>query len=146
MNSLDPTLSRGRYSRAHTDHIGLHKCDHHEEGEGHLTNNSEDDEPAVVYTYEALFPKSRVSSTMCKMLFAKRRHTIQIPQDYNLVPVRHSTLSFFFSLGLRKLCYSHSTGACLRLSYKQQETKPGSSAGLEVSTTEKNGAEAEVHP
>jgi len=88
---LDSHISRGRYSRAHTDHVGLQKCDLHEEGEGHLTNNSEDDGPAAVYTYEALLPKSRVSSTICKIPFAKRRHTIQIPQDYNLVPVRHST-------------------------------------------------------
>jgi hypothetical protein len=28
------------------------------------------------------------------MTFAKRRHSIQIPQDYNHVPVRHSVLSF----------------------------------------------------
>jgi hypothetical protein len=61
--------------------------------------NSEDDPdgPAdrrdAVYNYEAVFPRSRLQS-MCKLPFAKRRHTIHIPQDYKLVPVRHSMLSF----------------------------------------------------
>ncbi|PLW58032.1 hypothetical protein PCANC_00734 [Puccinia coronata f. sp. avenae] len=91
---LDSHMSRNRYSRAHTDHIGFLKCDD-DEAEGHLMINSEDDPdgPAdrrdAVYNYEAVFPRSRLQS-MCKLPFAKRRHTIHIPQDYKLVPVRHS--------------------------------------------------------
>ncbi|WAR57106.1 hypothetical protein PtB15_8B152 [Puccinia triticina] len=83
--------SRVCYSRAQTDHIGLFKCDD-EEPEISFVNNSDDeirgpaDRRDAVYNYEAVFPKSR-SQTVCKMAFAKRRHTIQIPQDYNLFPV-----------------------------------------------------------
>ncbi|WAQ87223.1 hypothetical protein PtA15_8A124 [Puccinia triticina] len=87
-------MSRVRYSRAQTDHIGLFKCDD-EEPEISFVKNSDDeingpaDRRDTVYNYEAVFPKSR-SQSVCRMAFAKRRHTIQIPQDYNLFPVRHS--------------------------------------------------------
>ncbi|KAI9604658.1 hypothetical protein KEM48_002413 [Puccinia striiformis f. sp. tritici PST-130] len=83
-----------RYSRAHTDHIGISKCD---DEEPEVMNNNSDDETngttdraEAIYNYEAVFPKAR-NQSISKMAFAKRRHSIQIPQDYNLVTVRHST-------------------------------------------------------
>ncbi|POW00378.1 hypothetical protein PSTT_13182 [Puccinia striiformis] len=92
---LDSRISsRKRYSRAHTDHIGISKCD---DEEPEVMNNNSDDETngttdraAAIYNYEAVFPKAR-NQSISKMAFAKRRHSIQIPQDYNLVTVRHST-------------------------------------------------------
>ncbi|KAH9463288.1 hypothetical protein MJO28_008553 [Puccinia striiformis f. sp. tritici] len=91
---LGSRISRKRYSRAHTDHIGISKCD---DEEPEVMNNNSDDETngttdraAAIYNYEAVFPKAR-NQSISKMAFAKRRHSIQIPQDYNLVTVRHST-------------------------------------------------------